>query len=257
MKIASKILLTVLLLFSFSFPLADRAYAMAQITMVNRSQLTLNLYIDGNFGCGPVLGVGHFTNSPGLFCTSTVTPGPHRLEARNGDKVVQHEDDVNIGDGTSPTWTVNYEEQATIEGVWEVKSDWDDYRIGARYTIVREGDGYKVNFSSPNPNAKSGSKNIGLWYGTPSRIMVTYTLSFDDLVYMFCGANEPSDAQRSRYGQLAGKITAKQIIALSSDGRSVEKYEDRPEISYDVKTGRLLNYKLIPAPSIWVRVSTQ
>jgi len=110
MKIASKILLTVLLLLSFSFPLADRAYAIAQITMVNRSQLTLNLYIDGNFGCGPVLGVGHFTNSPGLFCTSTVTPGPHRLEARNGDKVVQHEDDVNIGDGTSPTWTVNYED---------------------------------------------------------------------------------------------------------------------------------------------------
>ena len=128
MKIASKILVIVLLLLSFSFPLADKAYAIAQITMVNRSQLTLNLYIDGNFGCGPVLGVGHFTNSPGLFCTSSVTPGPHRLEARNGDKVVQHEDDVNIGDGTSPTWTVTIEDpdQALIK-----KLD------GARYVIQR------------------------------------------------------------------------------------------------------------------------
>jgi hypothetical protein len=111
MKIVSKILLIVLLLLGLSLPLAsDRAYAMAQITMVNRSQLTLNLYIDGNFGCGPVLGVGHFTNSPGLFCTSSVTPGPHRLEARDREKVWAHEDDVNIGDGTSPTWTVTIED---------------------------------------------------------------------------------------------------------------------------------------------------
>ncbi len=107
MKIVSKILLMVLLSLGLSLPLASgRAYAMAQITMVNRSQLTLYLYIDGNFGCGPVPGVGHFTNSPGLFCTSSVTPGPHRLEAKYGQKVVRHEDDVNIGDGTSPTWTV-------------------------------------------------------------------------------------------------------------------------------------------------------
>ncbi len=107
MKMLSKILLIVLLLLGLSLPLASgRAYAMAQITMVNRSQLTLNLYIDGNFGCGPVLGLGRFTNSPGLFCTSSVTPGPHRLEARDGEKVMMHEDNVNIGDGTSPTWTV-------------------------------------------------------------------------------------------------------------------------------------------------------
>jgi hypothetical protein len=126
MKIASKILLIVLLLLNFSYPLADRAYAMAQITMVNRSQLTLYLYIDGNFGCGPVGGLGRFTNSPGLFCTSSVTPGPHRLEARDGEKVVAHEDNVNIGDGTSPTWTVTIEDpdQALIK-----KLD------GARYSV--------------------------------------------------------------------------------------------------------------------------
>jgi hypothetical protein len=101
----------VMLLLAFSLIFAHRAQAMAQITMVNRSQLTLNLYISDNgpdfyFGCGPVLGLGHFTNSPGQFCTSSITPGSHWLEARDGEKVVMHEDNINIGDGTSPTWTV-------------------------------------------------------------------------------------------------------------------------------------------------------
>jgi hypothetical protein len=83
-----------------------KAQATAQITMVNKSQATLTLYIDGNFGCGPVGPIGRFTNSPGLFCTSSITAGPHNLEARDGDKVVAHEDKINIGDGASPTWTV-------------------------------------------------------------------------------------------------------------------------------------------------------
>jgi hypothetical protein len=76
MKIASKILLIVLLLLGFSLPLAYRAYAMAQISLQNNSNFWLNLYIDGNFGCGPVM--------PSGFCTASVTPGSHLLEARKG-----------------------------------------------------------------------------------------------------------------------------------------------------------------------------
>ena len=110
-KLIPKFFLITLLLLCVSLTLANKAQAMAQITMVNRSQLALNLYISDNgrdfyFGCGPVLGLGHFTNSPGQFCTSSITPGIHWLQARDGDKVVMHEDNVNIGDGTSPTWTV-------------------------------------------------------------------------------------------------------------------------------------------------------
>ena len=67
MKTASKISILILLVLGFSLSIAGMAHAMAQITMVNKSKVTLNLYIDGNFGCGPVLGVGHFTNSPGQF----------------------------------------------------------------------------------------------------------------------------------------------------------------------------------------------
>ncbi len=69
---ASNTLLTFLLLLGLFLALTPKAQAMAQITMVNRSQLVLNLYISDNgqdfyFGCGPVLGLGHFTNSPGQF----------------------------------------------------------------------------------------------------------------------------------------------------------------------------------------------
>jgi hypothetical protein len=56
-----------------------------------------------------------------------------------------YEPNVNIGGGTSPTWTVNYEEPATVEGVWEVISvnlDGDRALIGSRLTILQKGDGY-------------------------------------------------------------------------------------------------------------------
>ena len=103
-KIVSKILMFVLPVLSFSFPFADRAYAMAQISLQNNSNLWLDLYIDDNFGCGPVM--------PSGFCTSSVKEGIHRLEARKGQKTVAHEEGVQIGDGTSPTWTPNIEDSA-------------------------------------------------------------------------------------------------------------------------------------------------
>jgi hypothetical protein len=78
-------------------------WAMAQINMQNNTQTQLNLFIDGYFGCGPVLPKG--------FCTSSVAPGPHKLEARKGGDphtAVQSET-VTIGDGMTPTWIVNGE----------------------------------------------------------------------------------------------------------------------------------------------------
>jgi len=81
--------------------------ANAQITMVNKTRNALNLYIDGGFGCGPVLGTGNFTNSPGLFCTSSITPGPHLLEARDGNTVVKSSHIV-IEERASQTWEVSF-----------------------------------------------------------------------------------------------------------------------------------------------------
>jgi hypothetical protein len=103
MKTISKIFLTFLVII-LSFSLANMAYALAQISLQNNSNLWLNLYIDGNFGCGPVM--------PSGFCTSSVKAGPHLLEAKKGEEVMSYEKGVNIGDGTSPTWTVTIEEPA-------------------------------------------------------------------------------------------------------------------------------------------------
>jgi hypothetical protein len=103
MKTISKIFLTFLVII-LSFSLANMAYALAQISLQNNSNLWLNLYIDGNFGCGPVI--------PSGFCTSSVKAGPHLLEAKKGEEVMSYEKGVNIGDGTSPTWTVTIEEPA-------------------------------------------------------------------------------------------------------------------------------------------------
>jgi hypothetical protein len=103
MKTGSKFLLIVLL-FGLSLSSAQRAYSMAQISLQNNTSFWLNLYIDGNFGCGPVM--------PNGFCTSSVTPGSHLLDARKRGEsnTFIGPEAVNIGEGTSPTWTVSYED---------------------------------------------------------------------------------------------------------------------------------------------------
>jgi hypothetical protein len=126
MKMASKILMIVLLLIGLSLPLAYMAYAMAQISLQNNTKLWLNLYIDGNFGCGPVM--------PSGFCTSSVTAGSHLLEARKGEEVLSSERGVNIGDGTSPTWTVTIEDPdqdktLLMVGKWRIPDNGNMYSL--------------------------------------------------------------------------------------------------------------------------------
>ena len=58
MKIASKSFLIFLLFFGLSLQSAPNAYSMAQITLQNNTSFWLYLYIDGNFGCGPVIPSG-------------------------------------------------------------------------------------------------------------------------------------------------------------------------------------------------------
>jgi hypothetical protein len=107
MKIASRMLLIVLLLLGLSLPLAYRAYAMSQVTLQNNTNVYLHLYIDDNWGCGPVM--------PHGFCTSSVTPGGHWLTARKAaDNTNIKRQWMEITDGTSPVWTVEYEEELDI-----------------------------------------------------------------------------------------------------------------------------------------------
>jgi hypothetical protein len=104
MKTAPKILLIVSLMLGLSFTLAYSAHAMAQISLQNNTNFRLNLYIDNNFGCGPVM--------PSGFCTSSVAPGGHQLSTDNSLIKPQW---MEIADGSSPVWTVNYEEPFDLE----------------------------------------------------------------------------------------------------------------------------------------------
>lgn len=79
----------------------------AQITMRNNTPTWLYLYIDGEFGCGPVM--PRKIGATGGFCTSSTTPGTHRLEARKSSDSPKAERTapMTIRDGSSPTWEVD------------------------------------------------------------------------------------------------------------------------------------------------------
>lgn len=234
MKIASKILMLILLVLSFSLSLANMAQAMAQITMVNRSKLTLNLYIDGNFGCGPVLGVGHFTNSPGLTCTCSVAPGPHLLEARKGQEVapVAREEGVQIGDGTSPTWTVNYEEPVTVEGIWEAVNSSNRALIGSKLTILKKGDGYYEVRTADGSNMYSGNAmRITDSYQKPLGDVIAEDGTFPPaLIPLVAGINVPLNIS----------------LTLSDDGNILRREADRVGVAYRANPVIYDHYEVFP-----------
>jgi hypothetical protein len=234
MKTASKISILILLVLGFSLSLAGMAHAMAQITMVNKSKVTLNLYIDGNFGCGPVLGVGHFTNSPGQFCTSSITPGPHLLEARKGQDVVPvaREEGVNIGDGTSPTWTVNYEEPSTVEGVWDAVNSGDRALTGSKLTILKKGDGnYEV-------RTNYGSN---MYSGNATRITDSYQKLLRDVIA------EDGTFPPELIPLVAGiKVPLNVSLTLSDDGNSLQREADRVGVAYRANPVIYDHYEVFP-----------
>ena len=231
MKMSSKILMIVLLLLSFSFPSADRAYAMAQISLQNNSKFWLYLYIDGNFGCGPVM--------PSGFCTSSVKEGSHRLEARKGgdpSTTIMYEPSVNIGDGTSPTWTVNYEEPATVEGVWEVISvvnlDGNRALIGSRLTVLKKGDGYYEARTTDGSSMNSGNA---------TRITRTYQKKLSQIIAED-GTFPPSLVQL-----VAGiKVPLNVSFTLSDDGNVLQEEHDRVGVYYRANPVIYDHYEISP-----------
>lgn len=71
----------------------------AQVTLENRTSMTLDLYVDGAYGCRAL---------KSLMCTTQVTPGDLSLEARgpNGESASAS---TSVGVGASITWTVSEE----------------------------------------------------------------------------------------------------------------------------------------------------
>jgi hypothetical protein len=68
----------------------------AQVTLVNQTSLTLDLYVDGGYGCRALRN---------LMCTTQVTPGTLALEAR-GPGGESASDVVVVEQGSSFTWTI-------------------------------------------------------------------------------------------------------------------------------------------------------
>lgn len=97
MKRIGLVLATMMLVLGLGIGFAPKdAHAWAQITLQNDTPYTLDLYVDGNYGCRAL---------PGMFCTTHVQAGTHTLTARASDGQSISET-AYIEDGTSPVWTV-------------------------------------------------------------------------------------------------------------------------------------------------------
>jgi len=129
---------------------------------------------------------------------------------------------------------VKAEDAKSVEGVWDVQSSWDGIQ-GGRYTIVRKDEGYAVS---------ADGKDLGIFYGSPTQIMSITTPSYDVLRRLFRRA-ATDEAALSALGQLAGKVTKRDRITVSSDGLSAVYAEDKINVSYD-STGRLVDYGIDP-----------
>jgi hypothetical protein len=201
---------------------ASMAQASAQITLQNNTKYQLSLYIDNNFGCGPAL--------PRGFCTSSVTAGPHLLEARKGEEVVQKEEAVNIGEGTSPVWTVTIEDDSPLEGKWMVQSSWEPNEVGKYWTITRSGDSYSVS------HATAGTCPRRFYRGGPTEFTTSFTPDYACLYAMYIG-NEPDDAFASVLQRIAGQVTVNERFTLSSDGKTLTWAIDYVNIHWVLKSG--------------------
>jgi hypothetical protein len=71
-----------------------------QVTMVNQTSTTLDLYVGDAYGCRALRN---------LMCTTQVRPGTHVLEARAGDGR-STSTTTEVGAGDSVTWTITEEE---------------------------------------------------------------------------------------------------------------------------------------------------
>lgn len=156
-----KIVVTIITLWlGFTVAAVPEVSAMAQISLQNNTKLWLNLYIDGNFGCGPVM--------PNGFCTSSIKAGPHLLEAKKGGEIVAREEGIQIGDGTSPTWTVTIDDpnQALIKKLdgarYVNQREWP--KIRAEYELVIRGTTlvWRMRFTWAAPEIAM-PRPVGMW----------------------------------------------------------------------------------------------
>ena len=78
------------------FVFALNAQSSAQVTMENGTSQALDLYVAGSYGCRAL---------KGMFCTTQAAPGTNiKLEAKSGDKVIDHSTIAELKAGASHNW---------------------------------------------------------------------------------------------------------------------------------------------------------
>jgi hypothetical protein len=77
---------------------ADGQAGYGQISLDNQTSVSANLYVDGQFGCGPVLARG--------FCTTQVRIGTHDLEAKLNGGGSRTKTGVQLAQGQVVTWKI-------------------------------------------------------------------------------------------------------------------------------------------------------
>jgi hypothetical protein len=80
------------------------AYAGGQMTLENKIDRSLNLFVDGVYACGPVMPNG------GICTTHVKAEVPHTFEARTGmdPSTTVKTRSMGVVEGGSRTWTVCY-----------------------------------------------------------------------------------------------------------------------------------------------------
>lgn len=78
---------------------ADAQAGYGQISLDNQTSVTANLYVDGQFGCGPVLARG--------FCTTQAKIGTHDLEAKLNGGGSRTKTGVQLAQGQVITWKID------------------------------------------------------------------------------------------------------------------------------------------------------
>lgn len=139
--------------------------------------------------------------------------------------------------------TAKTEGLPTVEGEWVVTStnDFNTYN-GDKIVVVREGNGYDIIDKPKNPSLPKNYINTGLYYGTPKEITVAVALSYNDLAHMYKGTG----LSVSTLMEWAGKITKRYRFKISGDGNSAEYANDKPRLSRNPRTGRIIGYEIIP-----------
>ena len=135
------------------------------------------------------------------------------------------------------------EDVLTVEGEWEVISTNDfDINVGDRYTVVREGSGYDIRLNPRISSSEIQYIATGLYNGTTTQITVSVALTYDDLAHIYKGTGLSAAA----LGEWADKIIKRYQFTLSADGRSAIYANDKPRLSQDPRTGRIISYEIIP-----------